>query len=60
MEPGRSQVVSLFPRASANASYSSYVIVADEKHRYAGSEHGIFEFKLNVQDRLQSPLIELC
>lgn len=28
--------------------------------RFVGSERGIFEFKLNVLDRLQCPLIELC
>ncbi|KAK5092431.1 hypothetical protein LTR70_005533 [Exophiala xenobiotica] len=26
---------------------------------FAGSEHGIFEFRLNVQDRMQCPIVEM-
>ena len=36
------------------------VLVADSfDYRFAGSERGIFEFNLNVQDRMQSPIIEM-
>ena len=33
-------------------------IVLNDRHRFAGSEEGIFEFTVNLRDRMTFPAVE--